>query len=197
MSTICSQASLVPIHQNFCYSTTSLEDAREVLLVCAKFLRPKFLDVLSLIKFALNNHEHREVVMELQILMAGVDEEEDTEKTDILHVDWPTRFAQLDFQVSADVTFRIEDNGEDEVGAGNEVKAHKIILAMASPVFMNMLFVSELKDKKSNVIIVKETTMAAFKTLVEAIYNTVGMEDGLQGKTVAEIFQVLDLGVGK
>lgn len=73
------------------------------------------------------------------------------------------------------------------------MKAHRIILAMASPVFMKMLFVSEFNDKKLNVITVKETTVAAFKTMVEAIYNTVGMEDGLQGKTLAETFHVLDL----
>ena len=101
--------------------------------------------------------------------------------------------AKLDFQVSSDVTFRIEDYGADEVGVVQDVKAHRIILAMASPVFMNMLFVSELKDKKLNVITVKETTLAAFKTMVETIYNTVVLKDGLQGKTVAEIFQVLDL----
>ena len=90
MSTVCSRTRPVPIHQNFCYTTDSLADAREVLLVCAKFLRAKFLDMSSLIKFAVHNHEQREVVIELQILMAEVDEGEDAEETDLLGVDWPT-----------------------------------------------------------------------------------------------------------
>ena len=64
--------------------------------------------------------------------------------------------------VPKDITFSIKDSGM-------EVRAHKTVLGMASPVFSNMFFGS-LQETK-DVILVEETTGDAFNSMIDFIYG--------------------------
>ena len=49
------------------------EEAKELLLQCVKFLKPKFSDVKSIFKFSAANKEHRDIMGELFALMDNMD----------------------------------------------------------------------------------------------------------------------------
>ena len=107
-------------------------------------------------------------------------------------IDWSSRhafFLQENSDLPPDVTFKIVE--DDEV---HDVNAHKMIMAMASPVFRKM-FKQHFKEKDSKEVKVEETTRAAFQAMVDAIYNTKQLSASLEGKTVQEIFDVLNLAV--
>ena len=110
-------------------------------------------------------------------------------------IDWSTRLSQFtseDSEIPHDVTFKIEEENK-EPRIPQEVKAHKMILAMASPVFMKMFYVSDTLDKSAQQIVVRQTTVDAFKIMIHAIYNTTSLEESLKDKSVEEMFLVLDL----
>ena len=107
-------------------------------------------------------------------------------------IDWSLRLAELiqaSSEIPTDVTFRIEEDTNEE----NNVKAHRLVMAMASEPFRNMLFVTNTEDKEAKEISVKETTLAAFRAMVDAIYNTKTINESLKEKTVHEMFAVLYL----
>ena len=62
-----------------------------------------------------------------------------------------------------DVTFAVQDQEDKTVG---KVVGHKMFLAAVSVVFRRIFFGAENKDKHSNVVIIKETTLAAFQAMV-------------------------------
>ena len=110
-------------------------------------------------------------------------------------IDWSTRLSQFtseDSKIPHDVTFKIEGENNDP-RIPQEVKAHKMILSMASPVFMKMFYVSDTLDKSAQLIVVRQTTVDAFRIMVHAIYNTTPLEESLKDKSVEEMFLVLDL----
>jgi len=87
-----------------------------------------------------------------------------------------------------DVAFRIKDNNGE-----HEIKAHALVLAMASDEFNKMLFGrGNNMEQTSEYIIVRENK-AAFEIMVNAIYNTSPIEESLKNKSVHELFTVLDL----
>jgi len=79
---------------------------------------------------------------------------------------------------------------EDDPG---EVSAHKTILGMASEVFLNMFFKHNTRDKSAREIVMKNTNRTAFKIMIEAIYNSKSIEENLRGKSLHEMFTVLNL----
>ena len=110
-------------------------------------------------------------------------------------IDWSARLALFtgsDSEIPQDVIFKIEDENRGP-STNQEVKAHRMVLAMASPVFMKMFYVSDTLDKIAKEIIVKKTTVEAFEVMVNAIYNTVVLEESLKNLSVEEMFAVLDL----
>ena len=50
------------------YSETFTEDVKELQMCCARYLRPKFQDVSSLIQFQKDNKDRKDVVHQLLIL---------------------------------------------------------------------------------------------------------------------------------
>ena len=92
------------------------------------------------------------------------------------------------FGIQPDVTFRIVEDGEIK-----EVRAHKMILGMVSPMFKKMFFTTDVGDKTAEKIDIKETTLVAFEVMIDAIYNTKSIEDSLKGKSVQEFFDVINL----
>ena len=85
------------------------------------------------------------------------------------------------FCLPTDVTFRI-------VSSGNEVKAHKYVLALASPVFKREFF-GDAKETK-DVIPIPETTEESFKTM---IYFAYGKEIDWKKMTVDELYDVVNM----
>ena len=106
-------------------------------------------------------------------------------------IDWSLRVAEAIKATSefpTDITFKIEEDGNEY-----EVEAHRLVLGLASEVFKNMLFVTRTDDQTAKEISVKETTVAAFRAMVDAIYNTKTIQESLKDKTVHEMFNVLNL----
>ena len=101
---------------------------------------------------------------------------------------WSNKPSTLDtdFGIPTDVTFII--NGENSSEDQGEVKAHKMFLSMASPVFRKQ-FYGSLADKKE-MINVRGTTKKAFEGLIEFIYE---VDISWETQTVVELFQLVNL----
>ena len=107
-------------------------------------------------------------------------------------IDWKLRMAEVikdSSEMQTDITFKIEEGNNKEA----DVKAHRLVLGMASGVFRKMLFVTGTNDKEANEVSVKETTVAAFRGMVDAIYNTKTIHESLEDRTVHEMFAVVNL----
>eukprot|EP00092_Neocalanus_flemingeri_P030410 GFUD01033010.1.p1 GENE.GFUD01033010.1~~GFUD01033010.1.p1 ORF type:complete len:276 (+),score=77.27 GFUD01033010.1:70-897(+) len=100
---------------------------------------------------------------------------------------WSRKADALDpaFGIPTDVTFVIEDNAGGCVG---KVKAHKMFLAMASPVFRTQFYGSS-KDTK-DVIPIKETTKEAFDAMIEFIYE---IEINWETKSAVDLFYLANM----
>ena len=104
---------------------------------------------------------------------------------------WSRRFQDVisrDTNIPTDITFQIVEG--DEV---IDVKAHKMILGMVSPVFLNMFYVVDTNDRTAKKIIIQQTSAPAFQIMLDAIYFVKSIKNSLKGKTVDEIFAVLDV----
>lgn len=104
---------------------------------------------------------------------------------------WPVLIAEIIDEASGippDVFFQIME--DDQV---QEVKAHKMVLAMVSPMFRKMFYTSDVGDKTAKEIKIKETTKAAFEVMLDAIYNIRSLEENLKDKSVHEVFGVINL----
>ena len=62
----------------------------------------------------------------------------------------------------ADVTFSLPD--------GSQLKAHKFVLAMASPVFEAQFFGPFADSSNNNPVTIKDVDSAAFRRLIDCIY---------------------------
>jgi len=105
-------------------------------------------------------------------------------------LDWPRLISQLTdatFGFPPDVVFQIVEN--DQV---HEIDAHKVILGMVSPVFKTM-FSTDVGEKTSKVFKIEMTTANAFQIVKDAIYNNKSIGESLEGKSVDEVFQVVEL----
>ena len=114
------------------------------------------------------------------------------EMAELKGIDWSLRMTEAlkaSSKIPTDISFKIEgDENKEEV-----VKAHRFVLGLASEVFREMLFDTGTNDQEAQDIPVKETTVAAFRAMVEAIYNTKTIQESLEEKTVHEMFAVLNL----
>jgi len=97
---------------------------------------------------------------------------------------WSKRTCGIPF----DVTFHIVENGQLHV-----VEAHKMILAMVSDIFKTMFYATEVGNKTANAIKIEKTTALAFQIMIDAVNSSKRIEDSLQGKSVQEIFDVVNL----
>ena len=83
-------------------------------------------------------------------------------------INWPACLPHLledDSQFPADVIFKIVE--DDKV---HDIKAHKMLMAMASSVFRKM-FTLDFKEKNSNEVKIEETTQVAFQVGVYITTN--------------------------
>ena len=79
-------------------------------------------------------------------------------------------FLSPESELPPDVFFRVED--EEGEGQSKTIGAHRFILAGVSPVFRGMFF-GPLREN-GEVVEVKETTVEAFDTMINYIYNPLG-----------------------
>jgi len=94
------------------------------------------------------------------------------------------------FGVPTDVNFQIlgYQNGEDQESSLGIIKAHKIVLALASPVFKSEFF--GLAKETKDTIPVKETTVKSFQRLIDFIY---GKKIEWKDISVFEMFDIVNL----
>ena len=92
-----------------------------------------------------------------------------------------TKVALDPSEIPYDITFVIEE-------CGSKVKAHKVIMAMGSPMCKKQFF-GELKENNDKIWI-KSTTKDAFVTLVDFLY---GKEVDWSKKTIEELFGIADM----
>ena len=94
------------------------------------------------------------------------------------------------FGVPTDVSFQIlgYQNGEDQESSLGIIKAHKIVLALASPVFKSEFF--GLAKETKDTIPVKETTVKSFQRLIDFIY---GKKIEWKDISLFEMFDIVNL----
>jgi len=80
-----------------------------------------------------------------------------------------------------------------EDGQLHEIKAHKMIVAMVSDTFKTMFYSTEVGDRNANVVKVEKTTAPAFSILMDTVYDVKSIGESLSGKSVDEIFDVVNL----
>ena len=107
----------------------------------------------------------------------------------IAETDWQSRLSP-DSDLPPDVSFLVQgENGEDQE---TRIGAHKLLLAGVSPVFQGM-FYGPMKE--TGEVVVKETTLDAFKTMINYIYHPIGGEafNLNHTKCPQELFELLTL----
>jgi len=101
---------------------------------------------------------------------------------------WSNRSSGIPF----DVTFQIAEKNGRKIRLC-EVKAHKWLLAMVSDIFKTMFYATNVGDKAENVIKIEKTTASAFQIMIDSVYNAKSIEESLAGKSIHEIFDVVNL----
>ena len=89
--------------------------------------------------------------------------------------------------IAFDVTYRVLDS---EGKLEGEVSGHKFLLALASPVFRRGFYGTDFKEKKTESIEMKGTTLQAFKAMIGVIYR---QPLNLKNMSVAETFELMNL----
>ena len=89
--------------------------------------------------------------------------------------------------IAFDVTYKVLDS---EGKLEGEVSGHKFLLALASPVFRRGFYGTDFKEKKSESIEMKGTTLKAFEALISVIYRR---PLDLENMTVTETFDLMNL----
>ena len=89
--------------------------------------------------------------------------------------------------IAFDVTYKVLD---PEGKLEGEVSGHKFLLALASPVFRRGFYGADFKEKKTENIEMKGTTLKAFKAMISAMYRR---PLDLDTMTVTETFELMNL----
>ena len=89
--------------------------------------------------------------------------------------------------IAFDVTYKVLD---PEGKLEGEVSGHKFLLALASPVFRRGFYGTDFKEKKSESIEMKGTTLKAFKAMISVIYR---QPLDLENMNIVETFELTNL----
>ena len=90
-------------------------------------------------------------------------------------------------RIEFDVKFKIIENEDDDNAV--EVKAHRFVLGAYSPVFRTMFYGEHWKET-ADPVIVKGTTVVAFKQMLDFVYN---VDVVVQGMNLRELFELAHL----
>eukprot|EP00092_Neocalanus_flemingeri_P019238 GFUD01020840.1.p1 GENE.GFUD01020840.1~~GFUD01020840.1.p1 ORF type:complete len:300 (-),score=101.27 GFUD01020840.1:264-1163(-) len=98
------------------------------------------------------------------------------------------------FGVPTDVTFQFVDENDFEVidadGTNEEVRAHKLILALVSQKFKDMFYNTSVSD--SDVILIKNASRKAFAAMISFIYGSNAAFDMFKLSEVLELVMVAE-----
>ena len=89
--------------------------------------------------------------------------------------------------IAFDVTYKVLDS---EGKLEGEVSGHKFLLALASPVFRRGFYGADFKEKRTENIEMKGTTLKAFKAMISAMYRR---PLDLETITLTETFELMNL----
>jgi len=104
--------------------------------------------------------------------------------------DWSRQFEQHgNGEIPYDITFNVY---EEETFIGN-IKAHKVVLAIKSPVFKGQFFTCDTQDKNASEIDIYDTTYSAFYIMIADLYIKHALFDWLNSAKVEQVFDVLKL----
>ena len=106
-------------------------------------------------------------------------------------------YVNSDFQFSSDtmkliptdVKFVIEQDEDDANEENKVVEAHKYHLSLYSSVFKAMLFGPMKQDE----IIIRGTTVTAFKTLIDYIYGNIGVLSVMSEFSLMQLYHVVNI----
>ena len=105
-------------------------------------------------------------------------------------INWSRQLEQLwGGEIPYDVTFNVYDEGT-KIG---RVKAHKMVLAIASPVFRGQFFTCDTQDKNASEIDIYDTTFSAFHIMIAVIYSKDSLIGWLVSAKIEEVFDMLNL----
>jgi len=104
--------------------------------------------------------------------------------------DWSRQFEQVgDGEIPYDITFNVYEEGTF-IGS---IKAHKVVLAINSPVFEKQFFTCDTQDKNASEMDIYDTTYSAFHIMIADIYNKHSLIEWLNVAKVEQVFDVLKL----
>lgn len=108
-------------------------------------------------------------------------------------IDWRRQLGNVEGEeIPFDVTFNIYEEGT----LSGKVKAHKTLLAFASPVFKGQFFTCDTQDKNAAEINIYDTTYFAFNLMITDVYSKSKhtLKEWLEGfAKIGEVFEVLKL----
>jgi len=105
-------------------------------------------------------------------------------------VNWSRQLEQLEAEeIPYDVTFNVYEKGT-KIG---RVKAHKMVLAIASPVFRGQFFTCDTQDRTASEIDIYDTTYSAFQVMIDVIYSKYSLTWWQGSSNIEEVFDMLSL----
>lgn len=105
-------------------------------------------------------------------------------------IDWKSRLGEVEGEeIPFDITFNVFEEGTLMGG----IQAHKMVLAIASPVFKRQFFTCDTQDKSAAEIDIYDTTYSAFHIMIADVYSKFSLKEWLGTAEVGEVFEVLKL----
>jgi len=105
-------------------------------------------------------------------------------------INWKRQLGNVEGgEIPFDVAFNIYEEGT----LSGKVKAHKNLLAFASPVFKGQFFTCDTQDKNAAEINIYDTTYWAFNLMIADVYSKHSLKEWLSVAKIGEVFEVLKL----
>jgi len=105
-------------------------------------------------------------------------------------INWKRQLGEVEGEeIPFDISFNVFEEG---VLIGS-IKAHKTVLAIASPVFKRQFFTCDTRDKNAAEIDVYDTTYSAFNIMIADVYSKHSLREWLSIAKIEKVFEVLKL----
>ena len=105
-------------------------------------------------------------------------------------INWKRQLGEVEGEeIPFDISFNVFEEG---VLIGS-IKAHKTVLAIASPVFKRQFFTCDTRDKNAAEIDIYDTTYSAFNIMIADVYSKHSLREWLSIAKIEKVFEVLKL----
>ena len=101
------------------------------------------------------------------------------------------KYLDKDSELPPNIEFKIYDRREEKVVG--QLNAHKMVLGMVSPVFRCGFFKMKNHDMVTEEIVIRDTSLPAFKAMIDMIYKKETVATILNGLDRCEMFETLNL----